>query len=228
VVRAPRNIRKRSEVIVERMVLHHHDNDVIDLAEPLGRGRRYPIRAGACGEGREHREEEAVVPVVPIDAHGGFQCAHLGALETGRVCGAEFGRPHAFCRIEAGGLSRCDHMLSRGENTSLIPPAAPVRILHPASPKIARSKHLRSSNQPSGAGAQEHSRFSVGPPAWVAVCPGALDGLRRSMFPTITPRSSRRSDALILSEPLPPANQRDGVINTIPRVVGHLWDTTQS
>jgi hypothetical protein len=63
VVRAPRNIRKRSEVIVERMVLHHHDNDVIDLAEPLGRGRRYPIRAGACGEGREHREEEAVVPV---------------------------------------------------------------------------------------------------------------------------------------------------------------------
>jgi hypothetical protein len=65
VVRAPRNIRKRSEVIVERMVLHHHDNDVIDLAEPLGRGRRYPIRAGACGEGREHREEEAVVAVVP-------------------------------------------------------------------------------------------------------------------------------------------------------------------
>jgi hypothetical protein len=61
------------------MVLHHHDNDVIDLAEPLGRGRRYPIRAGACGEGREHREEEAVVPVVPIDAHGGFQCARASA-----------------------------------------------------------------------------------------------------------------------------------------------------
>src|SRR5260370_39496091 len=61
------------------MVLHHHDNDVIDLAEPLGRGRRYPIRAGACGEGREHREEEAVVPVVPIDAHGGFQGARASA-----------------------------------------------------------------------------------------------------------------------------------------------------
>jgi len=61
------------------MVLHHHDNDVIDLAEPLGRGRRYPIRAGACGEGREHREEEAVVPVVPIDAHGRFQCARASA-----------------------------------------------------------------------------------------------------------------------------------------------------
>ena len=60
-VRAPRNIRKRSEVIVERVVLHHHDNDVIDLAEPLGRGRRYPNRAGACGEGRKHGEEEAVV-----------------------------------------------------------------------------------------------------------------------------------------------------------------------
>ena len=71
-IRPPRNIRKRSEVIVERMVLHHHDNDVIDPAEPLGRGRRYPIRAGTCDEGRQHREEEAAVP---IDAHGEFQCA---------------------------------------------------------------------------------------------------------------------------------------------------------
>jgi hypothetical protein len=72
VVRAARNIRKHSEVIVERMVLHHHDNDVIDLAEALGRGGRYMIRAGACGESRENREEEAAVP---IDAHGEFQCA---------------------------------------------------------------------------------------------------------------------------------------------------------
>jgi hypothetical protein len=30
------------------------------------------IRAGACGEGRENREEEAAVL---IDAHGEFQCA---------------------------------------------------------------------------------------------------------------------------------------------------------
>ena len=65
-VRAVRSIRKRSEVIVERMVLHHHDNDVIDLPEALGRGERYMIRAGACAERREHREEEAAVP---IDAH---------------------------------------------------------------------------------------------------------------------------------------------------------------
>ena len=65
-VRAPRNKGKRSEVIVERMVLHHHDNYVIDLADPLGRGRRYPIRAGACGEGREHRKEEAVVPSIYV------------------------------------------------------------------------------------------------------------------------------------------------------------------
>ena len=71
-VRAARNIRKRSEVIVERMVLHHHDDDVIDLAEALSRGEHYMIRAGACGEGRESREEEAAVP---IDAHGEFQCA---------------------------------------------------------------------------------------------------------------------------------------------------------
>ena len=71
-VRATRNIRKHSEVIVERMVLHHHDNDVIDLAEALSRGGHYMIRAGACGEGRESREEEAAVP---IDAHGEFQCA---------------------------------------------------------------------------------------------------------------------------------------------------------
>ena len=71
-IRPPRNVRKRSEVIVERMVLHHHDDDVIDLAEPLGRGRRYPIQAGACGEGREHPEKEAAVRV---DAHGEFRCA---------------------------------------------------------------------------------------------------------------------------------------------------------
>jgi hypothetical protein len=55
------------------MVLHHHDNDVVDLAEPLGRGRHYPIRTGARCEGRESRAEEAVGPVVPIDVHGRFQ-----------------------------------------------------------------------------------------------------------------------------------------------------------
>src|SRR5258708_37689926 len=131
------------------MVLHHHDNDVIDLADPLGRGRRYPIRAGACGEGREHRKEEAVV-------------------------------------------------LSRGESIPLIRPAAPVRILHPASPKIARSKHLRSSNQPSGAGAQEHSRVSGEPPVWVAVCPGALGGYGGSCVRRFTHASLARGSECTL------------------------------
>ena len=40
------------------------------------------IRAGACCEGREHRDEETAVP---IDAHGEFQCARLGSLECERV-----------------------------------------------------------------------------------------------------------------------------------------------
>jgi len=148
------------------MVLHHHDNDVIDLAEPWAAGgvtRSEPEHAARVAN---TGEEEAVVPVVPIDAHSGFQCARASAPWK---------------------------------------PDPSTYVVEPALRWLVLVLVLKSIPD-----FQESS-------AWVAVCPGAPGWVRRSMFPTITPRSSRRSDALILSEPLPPANQRDGVITKMNR-----------